>query len=112
QQLAPHFKEEEEIVFAVLAADDPMKSAALAQHEELRHLVVGLEKEEGGSQARLADFANKLDMHIRYEERELFPYIEGKLSGAQLQEMEMAINEIHHKETAPEWHDPFWQKDV
>ncbi|GAA0564578.1 hemerythrin domain-containing protein [Chitinophaga japonensis] len=112
RELAAHFQEEEALVFTVLAADDPMKRTALAQHEELRRLAGELEKAHGGGQAYLAAFADKLDEHIRYEERALFPYIEAKLSGEQLQEMGLAIEAMHRKGTASVWPDPFWEKNL
>ena len=108
--LEPHFREEEAYVFSLLADDDAMKTDALAQHSSLRKKISGLEHSENGV-AALGSFASELEQHIRYEERELFNYIEETTSPGSLKLMGRQLNKpgknIIIKD---EWPDTFWAK--
>lgn len=55
----------------------------------------------------LLELAEKLEAHIRFEERELFPYIENTLPEQQLDEIGRLIGQVHHPyvETYP---NVFW----
>jgi hemerythrin-like domain-containing protein len=43
----------------------------------------------------LLSLASKVEAHIRFEERELFPYIESQLSMEELDEMGKLISDLH-----------------
>ena len=77
-----HFRDEEEGLFPLLAADErstDLLARALVEHQRLRALVSELEGELADgevSAARMERLGNALEEHIRFEERILFPHIE------------------------------------
>jgi hemerythrin-like domain-containing protein len=109
--LKQHFKDEEDYVFSVLPSNDNLKIMALEQHDELYKHITELKKDNVDSNLLLV-IADKLDKHIRYEERELFPYIESMLSKEQLKEVGTNINIIHTKDICLDWADQFWLNTI
>jgi iron-sulfur cluster repair protein YtfE (RIC family) len=77
-----HFREEEEIVFPLVAGDEratPLLTEVLLQHLRLHHLValLGAQIEEGRVSADAAgELADSLEGHIRLEENKVFPLLE------------------------------------
>src|SRR4029078_13418958 len=76
-----HFREEEELIFPLLAAylDEPstLLDRALAEHGELRAAAVRLTRAGGDvDPGDVAAAARLLERHIRCEEREIFPLLE------------------------------------
>jgi hemerythrin-like domain-containing protein len=74
--LEQHFVNEEQNLFTLLPADNALRQKAERQHEELRAMIRQMAGNEGMLQDKLNEFANLLDEHIRFEERELFIIIE------------------------------------
>jgi hemerythrin-like domain-containing protein len=62
----------------------------LVDHVEIRSLAVELEEKQATPE-RLQELGEKLDRHIRHEERSLFPLIEKTLSDAELASLGAAI---------------------
>ena len=91
-----HFREEEEIVFPLLAAflDQPSElvDRALVEHGRLRAAAVryGLGREPVDGEA-VAAVGRLLEAHIRCEERELFPLVERTVPDEVLSEIGLAI---------------------
>lgn len=74
----PHFREEEETLFPLVATADearPLLVEALLDHQRLHALVAEL---ESGKDVRptMHELGQRLEAHIRLEERQLFPLIE------------------------------------
>jgi hemerythrin-like domain-containing protein len=82
-ELTHHFRMEEEVLLPALEASGEVALAARTRrdHAELRDLLAAAERGEPG---RLAEFAALLERHIRFEEHELFPAAEERLSAEQL----------------------------
>jgi len=80
--LEPHFQEEESDWLPILAASgqSALVSRTLAEHADLRRLVAGLAEDL----AATGLFCELLHAHVRFEERELFPALEGYLPTAPL----------------------------
>jgi iron-sulfur cluster repair protein YtfE (RIC family) len=83
--LAGHFRAEEEALFPALRGAAPGCAAILDdllnQHKEIRRLMSQLET--GAGLAKLIfDLGDLLERHIRKEERELFPIFEEQVSEA------------------------------
>src|SRR5690606_16770119 len=76
--LENHFLEEEKHLFSLLDEKDEKRKKAESQHRKLRKLV---EKLSAGDnlQVVLGRFEEDLDAHIRFEERDLFPYLQNQL---------------------------------
>jgi alkylhydroperoxidase/carboxymuconolactone decarboxylase family protein YurZ len=89
-EIAPHFRREEEILLPAFAqvagAEDPMIVRTLTEHVALRRAVAALEAaRDGAERQRLAgEIGTALEAHIRFEERVLFPAIEAALAGSML----------------------------
>jgi hemerythrin-like domain-containing protein len=83
QVFGPHAAAEEALLGDHLTGPDRVRLAA--EHVELKALVEHARTAAPGQQrAALAAFADLLERHVRWEERELFPYAEAHLDAAAL----------------------------
>ena len=87
REIEPHFRIEEEVLLpALLAAGEVGLSRRTAdEHATLRQAVAAIAR---GDFARIPDFAGRLVSHVRFEERELFPCCEERLSKGVLDEVQ------------------------
>lgn len=84
QLLAPHARAEEELLGAYLTEGDMARLRE--EHLELRRLAAAARTARGDDARReLAAFADLLERHVRWEERDLFPYAEGHVDPATLE---------------------------
>lgn len=104
--LQKHFSEEENILFTL--PDDALCERAVKEHREMESLIQEITK-TGGGVSKLQSLVNLLETHIRYEERELFPYLEQKLPANQLAEIGAALNLLHETTQPDEYGDEFWK---
>ncbi|WP_226064329.1 hemerythrin domain-containing protein [Kaistella polysaccharea] len=100
--LKPHFNEEEETIFKVLGEDHPMIKEAISQHRTFQKMI-----EDGFTTPdQIETFRALLELHIRTEERQIFPEIEKQATNEQLQN----LLEQHYPELKePEYDDIFWK---
>ncbi len=92
---AIHFRKEEEVLLPVMArhGGDVSQDALvemLEDHARIRGLVMRLSDEVVGGTVQLAtlrEIGDRLEAHIRLEERVVFPFVEGSLSEAALTEL-------------------------
>jgi hemerythrin-like domain-containing protein len=105
--LKPHFAEEEKYVFTLLSDDDAMIAEATAQHNILNGMIATLDSVQDKVEW-LKTFAYELDRHIRYEERQLFNYIEDRADKAALAYAGAKLAEPHNAHIKDEWTDIFW----
>lgn len=89
EHLLPHFKTEEDLLFTILGSAHPLIIQAITEHRDLEKLIT----DESNSQELLQEIAQKLDDHIRFEERTLFGEIEKVATAEQLQ-----LISTHHQE--------------
>ena len=107
--LLPHFREEELFLFSTL--NDEKVDKAIEQHKEINNLISRLPiYNESHSKKALQKIAELVDDHVRYEERELFPYMESKLSNEQLTSIGKKLNEAQPMLLKDEYEDEFWIK--
>lgn len=100
--LNPHFAEEEETVFKILGEKHPLISEALTEHQILREMVA-----RGFNEIpEIEGFRDLLEVHIRKEERQIFPEIERQASERQLQEL---LDLPHPALKEPDYDDQFWK---
>jgi len=85
-ELEPHFRIEDEEVLSVLALRTDAESRALATRtaEDHAHLRAEAACAAAGEPVDFAAFARRLEEHVRFEERELFPFVEAQLPDAVL----------------------------
>jgi len=104
--LLPHFSEEEAFLF--ILPDDPGIARAKDEHQRIGVLVDSiLTGPSEGILRLLPVLADAVDNHIRFEERDLFPYLEKQLSEAQLESIGRHINENPH--LPDNWRDEYWK---
>ena len=82
-ELEPHFQVEEAHLLPALAAAgcDELVTRTLAEHRQLRDAVTALTEPTPG---RLLHFADLLQAHVRFEERELFETAQERLPASAL----------------------------
>ena len=74
----PHFREEEEALFPLVIDVEEARALlvqALLDHQHLHALVAALEA-RGDVRATMGELGERLEAHVRLEERQLFPLIE------------------------------------
>ncbi len=84
--LEPHFRDEER---HLLPHAGVHATRLEADHEALRALVAALRFPLEGAEfkAALETFAERLEAHVRWEERELFPVLESSLGARELERL-------------------------
>lgn len=107
--LLAHFEEEENFIFPLLDAGDEKRKKAEQEHRKIHQLVDKLSLEPGKSEVTLGQIEEVLEAHIRFEERDLFTYIQNSQDEAGLEQLRKKIEEIHHP-AEEEWEDPFWER--
>lgn len=108
--LLQHFMEEERFIFPLVADDHPLKIKALKDHLSLRMLAALIEH-NFELEINLDAFATLLNDHIRFEERELFAYMQSNFSEDQIQKItKLSANEKTDFDS--KWGDHFWKKEI
>jgi hemerythrin-like domain-containing protein len=105
--IKPHFFQEEKVLIPLMPAEHPLSAQLKKEHDYIRELILNIDNE-----ADRHDFirlANLLEMHIRFEEREFFQYLEQHLTEAQLSDIFEKL-EQHPVSCNEEWKDEFWIK--
>jgi hemerythrin-like domain-containing protein len=101
-----HMNNEENFILNKLPENDSDRIKILNEHAEIKEIVNNFSDNTSNKKNLLAEFAEKLEKHIRYEERIFFPRIQNEFS-------EEILNEIHPGENisreCPVWTDPFWE---
>jgi hemerythrin-like domain-containing protein len=95
RETSAHFRKEEEVLLPILErygqdVNERLVMEMLAQHAQIRGLVMKLSDEyaEGDTQPEtLRNIGERLEAHIRLEERQVFPMIEESLSKEALKEV-------------------------
>lgn len=92
---ARHFRIEEELLLPAFArhagCDEPAIVRVLTEHVELRRRGQDLEAEADQDEGALRELGERLERHIRFEERVLFPMIEEALPPDELERLAAAI---------------------
>ena len=102
--IKPHFYQEEKILLPYLPANSELARRLQKEHEQIREMILSLDKE--ADENLFAALAKFLDDHIRFEDRELFGYLEQILSKDQLDVISLKLEE--HPLSEGEWADEFW----
>jgi hemerythrin-like domain-containing protein len=105
--LTPHFADEENLLFAK-APNDELTKEAVQQHSELRQMVADLKTDSGDE--KLNQFADLLEKHIRFEERQLFPHYEQTLNAEELEKIGVELEATHNVKKENTWSNEFWLK--
>ena len=101
----PHFYQEEKLLIPLMPPLHPLSKRLKEDHEGIRELILSLGRDV--ERHDLTRLANQIDVHIRFEEREFFQYLEEHLSAQQLSEVYVQL-EQHPVACKEEWEDQFW----
>ena len=107
--LLVHFDEEEKYIFSLLDEKDEKRKKAEKQHRKIGRLVERLASEPEKVKVTLGLIEEEVESHIRFEERDLFPYIQSTMDEDTLEHLRQKIEEIHES-TNEVWEDQFWVK--
>lgn len=109
--LLNHFRQEEEALFPHLAKINGGKKLldrTAKEHKEMLQNVKEIKNPGDNLTQILKKFSELLNDHIRYEERELFPFIEEHFSKDQLNEADVYLHK-EYKALGKDWGPEFWQ---
>jgi hemerythrin-like domain-containing protein len=92
---ARHFRAEEEVLLPAYARhgdpDEPAVVRVLVEHVDLRRRAQDLAADAEWDVAELRELGDRLEGHIRHEERVLFPMIEEALPAEELERVAVAV---------------------
>jgi hemerythrin-like domain-containing protein len=95
EALFKHFEAEENQILVYLLPDDEHGKIVMKEHTEIRTLIQQLISSKPKDSAGLMRLAEVLEAHIRYEEREFFPYLESTLAADELEIIGKEIDHLH-----------------
>ena len=108
EDLAQHFADEEKYLFSKLPAENPQRRRAEKEHAEVRALISSIREDPFGHHW-LKEFANLLEAHIRFEERELFNQLQASMSQEELLQLLKEVPARPHMDEDA-WKDKFWER--
>lgn len=91
-----------------MPAEHPLAVQMKKEHDYIRELILGIDRE--ADRQDFVRLTNLLEAHIRFEERELFQYLEQHLSPDQLSAIFEKL-EKHPVSFEEEWKDHFWTRE-
>ena len=102
--IKPHFFHEEKILLPYMPEDHPMSKRLKDEHDHIRELILGLDEQADRRSLQL--LCDLINHHIRFEERELFVFLENRLTKEKLDEILTQLEK--HPLGKEEWKDEFW----
>jgi hemerythrin-like domain-containing protein len=105
--IKPHFYQEEKILQPYIPAGNELLQRMMKEHEQIREFILSLDKEADNS--TFSNLASLLDSHIRFEERQLFGYLEQVLSKDQMDKIFTELEQ--HPVCNDQWKDEFWLRN-
>lgn len=106
-EITPSFRSEEELLFSMIPADNEMRKQAEAEHKEIFRMKEEVMKNPSDKNL-LQQFADALESHTRFEDRQFFQYIQNNLQEDELQKTVTQLKPVKH-EDEDAWADPFWK---
>ena len=104
--LKEHFEEEENLLFK--GVQHGLVDKGIQQHIAIRTLVDQILSEGKNTAEDYGSLTDLITDHIRFEERELFPYLEATLTTEQLSRIGDELTTVHQKPKADDYPDVFW----
>ncbi len=108
--LEEHFKEEEELLFVHLDSNNASRTIAEKDHKALKQIIVEI-KANPKNNTISTEFINRLEKHIRFEERKLFNELQNTLNESELDIIGEKMGALHPEKKVDNWKDTFWLKN-
>ncbi len=108
--LEEHFKEEEELLFVHLDTNNGSGIIADEDHKAIREIASKI-KSHPENKTISIEFVDRLEKHIRFEERELFHDLQNALDESQLNSIAKKMEALQPDQIEDNWEDFFWVKD-
>jgi hemerythrin-like domain-containing protein len=108
RHLCSHFEEEERLLFHEV--DDKLCDDAILQHAEIAELIRMIVHDQKADDDTFALLASTLENHIRFEERELFPFLELAISPEKMVSIGLKLSQAHQNPLSDDYADEFWVK--
>ena len=99
--LFPKLEIEEQYIFTILSEDHYLVKRALKEHRRIRRLF----KFGSNPMKNLIYIEEELDLHIRFEEKNILTEVEHLATQKQLKEINDRMSQLL---TNANWHDQFW----
>lgn len=103
--IRPHFYQEEKILLPHMPAEHEWAKKLKEDHAYIRDLVLSLDQ-HADKQSFIA-LCDLIDEHVRFEERDLFTFIEKSLPESELNAISEQLS--RHPVEADDWNDKFWE---
>lgn len=111
--LLKHFEAEEQVLVPFAkpyATLEPLITRMLLEHQQIELLINRINNEARAEQQEtIKDFADKLEQHIRFEERELFEQLQLTLSAEDMSVLNFAFSALSEKDFCVRYPDKFWE---
>ena len=108
--LEEHFKEEEDLLFVHLDYNNASRTVAEEDHKTIREIMEEI-KSDPKNKTISTEFINRLEKHIRFEERELFNELQNTLNESDLNMIAEKMDTLHPALKEDNWKDTFWVKN-
>ena len=108
--LREHFAQEENELNSLLPLHDPMRVAVEEDHRILEEKIKRLLSGKVATEAEFLALADFLTAHIRFEERDFFPYLEQHLTAEQLAKIGLSLHPLK-PEKEEDFKPAFWLRD-
>jgi hemerythrin-like domain-containing protein len=103
KHLKPHFTQEEKILLPHIGSSQ-LAEQLMKEHNDIRELILAIDINT--DRATFSILANFVENHIRFEERQLFTYLQKSLSEEQMETIGSALEA--HQASCEEWPNEFW----
>lgn len=111
--LQKHFEVEEQYLTPIAksyATLEPLITRMLLEHQQIVLIINRINNEARAEQLEtIKEFADKLEQHIRFEERALFEQIQSTLSAKEMSELNNAFQTIIEKDFCERYPNKFWE---
>ncbi|MBS1653348.1 MAG: hemerythrin domain-containing protein [Bacteroidetes bacterium] len=105
--LKKHFSEEEELLFSKLPARNRLRQKAEADHKSILLILSEIKKDKSDT-TLLNKIANEVEINIRFEERELFSYLQTSIPEKELEGI-ISRTPDNGRQIDDQWKDVFWE---
>lgn len=106
-ELFRHLKDEEKYLYDIIPSDNEIKIRAEVERKKIYAMLEYLRNNPADADT-LRNYAEILEKHVRFEERELFDFFQHNASEADLLKISTALQAREHEDESI-WEDAFWK---